>query len=711
MKKLITLILLLLCSQAFAEISIKERLEAKQIFRDIYPLIHEPKDIAWTPRFREVVQELKKDRREEVLEFVKDLDSTVPAPILRALAYYRFIKVDAQAFEKVLSFYMNYKLLMLRDYLDSPESLHKDRALELLSELLGAKSVASHQILSKAKEDLKIKAQMIAKLEDRYLTRALKEVRLIADNFKRQLPDLTPYVLSDYGLVGGNRIEVISENQTDIERIEWVNERVIFAGGKIDWNAPYIQMPMPGDSLDKGNVIFHDPIFARIRDMVLEAKESLFIDIFLFGGTMGMTLTKFVVEQTLIKKKTNPNFKTLIIHDYATNYNMKDEMMPIFEYLKSRIEKEKDVRESVMLMQANIQRHPPGIPLGLTNLIPKTPEVFKEIEGRNTYYESKIDHSKVVVIDANTDSPKAYFGSKNWSDHSGAYYYDDAIYVEGPAAALVQASYYHDLEAALTTEPTEQKWFYFKELGFDNKRYLDKRDSILKWFKIKRETYPSRGTDLVRIAEADVDGVIKNVRNILIDMIMKAQDHIYMEQLFFYDPYVVDALIKKKIQTPELQVKILADHNGNFHLGGFPNTIFLSDLTKYGIEVRARRTVGVMANFPDGTSREYHQENHRKITSVDGKVLLGGSSNINPDTLQGSFREFGAQVYAPLQVQAFEERFLAAWDDPKQTMLLNVKDFQLTLKGETLSKSLSRLINGIAATLFRNKDALEERHK
>lgn len=192
---------------------------------------------------------------------------------------------------------------------------------------------------------------------------------------------------------------------------------------------------------------------------------------------------------------------------------------------------------------------------------------------------------------------------------------------------------------------------------------------------------------------------------------MKAQSHIYMEQLFIYDPYIIDALIKKKISMPELDVRILADHNGNFKLGGLPNTLFIDELKKYGIKVRARKTVGVLAHFPDGTTREYHQENHRKITSVDGKVLLGGSSNLNPDTLQGSFREFGAKIYARSEVEVFEKEFLSAWRDPDQTEILNIKDFQVELGGESLSRELSALINSIGSMFFRNKDALEERHK
>lgn len=710
MSRIISLILCLCLSSAFAaEVKIDHRLQAREDFRSNYKILFSEKKIAITEDFKSALETLPEETKKSALNFIKGLDSVLPSIILRALTYYRFINIDDEKFSSILSYYMRYKLYILRDYLDSPESLHKEEAKNLIAELFDRPIAESSELLAIAKEDISIKSKMITELENRYLDRAIAEVRLINDNFKSVLSDLPPYLLSYYGIIPGNTIKLISSNQTDAKRIKWVNEHVIFAGGNADWNSPHVKMPMTDD--DEGNPIFKDPIFSQIRDLITEAKESIFIDIFLFGGTMGMTLAKYLVDQTLIKHQKNPKFKTLLLHDYATNYNMKEEMMPIFEYIKTRIENESSVRDSFILLQANIQRHPPGIPLGITNLIPKTSEVFKEIEKRNTYFESKIDHSKVLVIDASSEHPKAYFGSKNWSDHSGSYYFDNAILVEGPAAAMVQASYYQDVEAALTTDKQEQEWFFFKEQGFDNKRYLTSRDKLLNWFQLRRDSYPSAGSDSIRFAEADVDGVVKNVRNILVDMIKKARHHIYMEQLFIYDSYIVDALIKKKISDPNIDIRILADHNGNFNLGGLPNTLFISDLQKYGIKVRTRKTIGVLAHFPDGSTREYHQENHRKITSVDGKVLLGGSSNLNPDTLQGSFREFGAKIYAKSELEKFEDEFLASWSDPEQSALLNIKDFQVKLKGESLSRELSSLINSIGSMFFRNKDALEGRHK
>lgn len=674
---------LLMGSTSFAQapvVSLKERIAAMDFHKSNFDMMFGAEACRRVETLLSEIKKLPTAEQSRARAFVKTYESQVPEKILLPLVYWKFVKKSSVNESKVLQYWLQTRLQTLRDYADHP--LKKDKAAQSAARSLMT-SWSSARNLS------------LSSLE-------------LTENLQRRFPEMDDYALVAGGFVPGNVVELVSHNEVSPERIQWFNDRVIFAGGKLDFSQPYMKMPLHND--DEGHPSFKDPMFAKIRDMILSAKESIFIDIFLFGGTMGGTLSKFLLDQTVIKKKANPNFKVLMLHDYATNYNMKDEMMPIFEYIKNRAATDPGLKGSVYLLQANIQRHPPGIPFGITNLIPKTEETFKSLEKRNTYYESKIDHSKVIVVDAESDAPQAYFGSKNWSDHSGGYYYDNALYVKGPAAALVQAAYYDDVDAALTTDANERKWFYYKEQGYSNEAYLKNRDQILSWFKLKRMTFPAVGDQSVRLAEANVDAKIKDTRNMLVDMISKAESHIYMEHLFIYDKYINDALMKRKAQVPGLKVRILADHNGNFAMGGLPNTLFLDQLIRHGVEVRARRTLGIEARFPNGKTQGYHQENHRKITSVDGKVMLVGSSNLNPDTLQGSFREFGAQIFDKKVIGGFEEEFLTAWNDDKQVgPFYETERLQLQISGKTLSPELSRIINDLGATLLRAKDDIEKR--
>lgn len=662
------------------EVSIKERLAAMDFYVKNHEVLFGAEGCRRAESLLALVQKLPKAEQEKARRFVKEKEAQIPEKILLPLVYWKFIKKNSANETTVLKFWLQTRLQALRDYSEHP--LKKDKS---------AQGQARDLLESwAAKTDLNVQSPELL------------------ENLQKRFPDFEDYSLTAGGFIPGNVVELVSHNEISPERIQWFNDRVIFAGGVLDFSQPYMKMPLSKD--DEGHPSFKDPMFAKIRDMILSSKQSIFIDIFLFGGTMGGTLSKFLLDQTVEKRKVNPEFKVLLLHDFATNYNMKDEMMPIFRYIKERIEKEPELKGAVYLLQANIQRHPPGIPFGITNLVPKTEETFKSLEKRSTYYESKIDHSKVIVVDADSDLPQAYFGSKNWSDHSGGYYYDNALYVKGPAAAVVQAAYYEDVAAALTLDANERKWFYFKEEGFANESYLKQRDQILSWFKVKRTSYPALGNQVVRLAEANVDGKVKDTRNMLVDMISKAQSHIYMEHLFIYDRYINDALMKRKAQVPSLKIRILADHNGNFKLGGLPNTLFLDQLLEHGVEVRARRTLGIEAHFPSGKVQEYHQENHRKITSVDGQVLLVGSSNLNPDTLQGSFREFGAQIFDTAEIQKFEKTFVEDWnDDSKVGPFFEGEKLRLSVGGKTLSPEVSRILNNVGATVIRAKDNLEKR--
>lgn len=709
MKILIVTITLLFSSLIMAEsFNVKDRIDAESFYKSVYDSLFGKPEYSRVDSFLNHLEKLDPKVKADAMKMVNELDKLLPKKILLPLIYWSVVEDRPERRMDVLMLHLVNRVLILRDELDHPlnSSSEKEVARYIFGQM-GLSIENTGNLFSELLPKIEGKAKYVAGLTGDALRNELKS-ELFSLEFKKISPSIDDYLLSYPGFIPGNIVEVVSENDRSPARIEWLNNHVIFAGGKLSWDAPY--MKMPTDKTEGHPIFTHDPIYKKIREMIDRSTDSIFIDIFLFGGTLGGTLSRYLIDQTLLKSKKNPNFKTILLHDYATNYNMLDEMMPIFEYIKGRIDNEPEVKKRVFLLQANIQRHPPGVPFGLTNLLPKTPAVFKEIEKKSTYYESKIDHSKVIVIDANTDHPEAYFGSKNWTDHSGGYYYDDAIWVKGPAAAVVQASYYDDIDAALTENQKELGWFFYKEKGLDNKSYLPRKKEILDFMKIKKTNYPHLGSETVRLAEANVDGKIKNVRNILIDMITRAKKNIYMEQLFIYDKYVNDALIKQKIQYPELDIKILADHNGNFGMNGLPNTIFMKELVDNGIEVRARKTLGIEAEFPDGTKKEYHQENHRKITSVDGKILLGGSSNLNPDTLQGSFREFGAQIFDKNEIAEYETDFMKAWNDSEQTMDLEVDTLKLIVLGKELSQEVSALVNDLAGTLIRSKDDLEERH-
>ena len=117
-----------------------------------------------------------------------------------------------------------------------------------------------------------------------------------------------------------------------------------------------------------------------------------------------------------------------------------------------------------------------------------------------------------------------------------------------------------------------------------------------------------------------------------------------------------------------------------------------------------------MAYFKDGSTTKYNQENHRKISSFDGKILIVGSSNLNPDTLQGSFRELGAVVYNKDETKKFDLEFEKSWSDRSETQKMNIEEFRFKLGDTFLNKLWSTFINDFAGTILRSKDDIERRY-
>ncbi|WP_372652860.1 phospholipase D-like domain-containing protein [Halobacteriovorax sp.] len=290
----------------------------------------------------------------------------------------------------------------------------------------------------------------------------------------------------------------------------------------------------------------------------------------------------------------------------------------------------------------------------------------------------KENNSKAIVIDANSEEPIALIGSKNWSDSKGGYHFDNDIWIKGPAAALIQNSFIYDL----------------KSLRVDN--------DLIEYFSISRKSYPYLGDETIRLTESSLDSKINNTRDTIIDMIKKAQSHIYMEQLYLYDTYIINALIKRKLEVPEIDIRILADHNNNIGLNGLPNSIYLRELKLYNIDVKSRKPASINTN----NINALHRENHRNTISIDGQVLHTGSASITPEIMQGYSREIGIQIYDTSSIRSFENNFLISWNDRASVMDLDIENFKAKTKEESISREISSLINAIASSFLAAKDEI-----
>ena len=655
--------------------NIKDRIKYQETYLNINKTVFSKSEIINENSFKEKVSTITNlEKKERILKEYKELSSYFPPLILRAILYFRHIEENQVILSSLLHYSFLNKIMVLRDKIDLTTSdqagnNRKVKYLNLIKEITEHNSFNIKTIYQDFDLIFKEKADAISQMidHDNFIT-ALKETTMVNFLFSDIPSEKDFYQLSHLGVIPGNKVQLLSYNQSDLDMMTWYAEHSITKTNPFDPNLPHIKMPTKEDS--SGHPAFTSPIFSKIRDMISMAKETIFIDISLIGGTLGGTIAEYLIDQTKEKLLTNPKFKVLLLHDYSIDNQWKDEIFPILSYIKERISEDEELRESIYFLQAEIQHHPSGIPLKLGG------------------YKSKMDNSKVMVIDGNSNHPIAYLGSKNWTDHNGGLYFDNAFYIEGPAASLIQNSYTRDIQAALTTK---------------NNGYKNQKEEILSYFRVTKEEIPYRGSDKVRLVETDVDGSIKNIRNIIVDMIKSSNKNIYLEQLFLFDKYVVDSLIKKKIQNKNIDIRIILDSNENFERGGLPNTIFIKELKKYGIQVRFRKG----KSFPNQPG---HQVNHRKIISSDGRRIIIASANLNPNALQGSYREMGAEVFSNKIARDYEISFLSTWSDTLKVMDLDIENFQVEIKNKKYSKVFSALLNDIAAFLIRSKDHIEKKN-
>lgn len=674
--KLLLLLMILLSNVAMSNegsFFLQDRIKSKQLYLEIYPLLFEESIVMDNTVFKEKIDSLSEVEKTSLYSTMDKLDPHLPPIFLKGILTYRFLKPDKVALQKVLLYSLFHKLFILRDAIDNPQTKNSIALLNVLRTVTEVSDLRTDTLYSRLSTVYSEKVKLISDFEDHNAFKdALATTTLFTFDLNGILKDHHHPLLNHTGFIPGNRVQLISEDKIELETMKWFSE-----------------VQVPYRALKTHPAFSSDPIFKKIKEVIGTAKNTIFIDIFLLGGSVGLSLSEFLIETIKEKIKSNKNFKALVLHDYDTKSEFDFEVTPIFDYLQKERMKDPNIKKHLYLLRADISKHPAGVPFGFNKKNFIFPDAKRDTK---TYVEPKIDHSKILVVDGNFPYAQALFGSKDWSDHSGGYFYDDVFFVQGPAASLAQASYFRDIKAALEK---------------DTEDYLLVSSQILRDFQITLDKFPYIGKTKIRLTESDYDGTVKSTRNILVEMILKAEKNIYMEQLFLYDRFIVDALIKAKIKNSKLDIKIILDNNDSLGMNGLPNTLFLQELEKYGVELRTRKTHKIKTDSPYSKQGFFYQENHRKITSVDGKIIHGGSSNINPDSLQGSFREFGAQVYSPRISTAFEQRFLKSWNDPKITQLLDIKNFKAKIGGRSISSATSNLINKMGALLLRSKKSLE----
>ncbi|MBI3534633.1 MAG: hypothetical protein HY072_04000, partial [Deltaproteobacteria bacterium] len=325
-------------------------------------------------------------------------------------------------------------------------------------------------------------------------------------NFPAHFEGHPGHIVSPSGWSAGNKVEYLNKNNTSLELQEELDKRNPANLMKIHYpldgagsmNAFYGKIKSGQDVFNESGFypsVYENPVwsqskktlspdepniehetFREIIRIIDNAKESIFMDVFFLGGTMGASLAKHIVGRLEKERLSNSSqkLKVFILKDTSNHYGHLEEMRPVFNYLLAY---SLFNPKALVVAGSYIIEHGSALPSfiadfvsedffeksGLTNIL-NIPSLNSYVTNATDVNDSLpldkrgvSDHSKTIVVDGLSENPIATVGSKNLTDASGAICYDEVIKVSGPAAAAVLDDYYQDMKMALTKEMIESE--------------------------------------------------------------------------------------------------------------------------------------------------------------------------------------------------------------------------------------------------------------
>ncbi|MEC7276902.1 MAG: hypothetical protein VXV96_11330 [Bdellovibrionota bacterium] len=256
-----------------------------------------------------------------------------------------------------------------------------------------------------------------------------------------------------------------------------------------------------------------------------------------------------------------------------------------------------------------------------------------------------LDLAKLIIADGHTPYAFVLYGDKK------------TMKIKGPVAIVTQALYLKEVE-----------------------RYSESKLTLTP----PLDHFINDG-DPVRIGFNDGLKANSNNRDLIISSILKAKKSVTIDTEFLYDPLIVDTLIKVKIRRPKLEIKAMVDMSQSFEMNGLPNSMFVEELKKHGIDMRTRK---------NGSPLE-------SVITIDQQFVLW--ANLTPDSMDGFHREVLYKVESQGLAKVKYDEFQAIWKDPALAYDLDIENFKVTVEGKKLRSPSSQVVNDMAAKLLRNK--------
>lgn len=489
-------------------------------------------------------------------------------------------------------------------------------------------------------------------------------------------------------------------------------------------------------------------IYQRVLESIDNAKESVFIDIFWMGGSIGVQLAKTLIKKTI----ENPNFQVVIISDEENNFSYGPQLNVAYNYMRAY--SEKFTNKYFYIVPANIDLKRTSLPefvdLLFTN---STVNLAKQNNQLDSLYAAdkfnligKSDHTKVVVVDGkNPESGTAFVGSKNWTDSSGGIATDEVAEINGPAVAVVLNNFYYDTLEAFLQESGKSNYVQnqiaaklanekVNSLQHGVEMLLEPIDIMKRWSGIDPSKvdfpYVVKGHEVITPAQNNIYGTETSTLDQNIHTILQAREQIIIDDQFLYDPYVVQAvkaaIVKHKVKVYIMLEPLTGVGSTSKVMAHVPNNLFLPELISAGAQVKWKKIPSSMEKAIIAVKDQYNEmlapEFHLKSITVDGvragetdlcnsesptikhhktiPALITGSANKDVMTMTGGFREYQVLVHGEQAVIRHDCIFWSRWNNPGESVETNGLDFEIPPEAKQAGLDEESFLNVLRMVFF-----------
>lgn len=348
-------------------------------------------------------------------------------------------------------------------------------------------------------------------------------------------------------------------------------------------------------------------IMPAVFNTLKNAQRSIWMDVFLLGGSEGLKLAELLVA------KVRDGLDVRIIHDpgYGLAGTANAQIVPVIRFLLAN--------------GVQVKSYPLAY-------LPRR-------KGHPLANRFQIDHNKFIIVDQHT----AMVGTMNLID-LGVMNHDIYLKLSGDAAQELAAIHEATWGLRGAKPPVFEK---------------EKRTAAAPFKLLSNGSFLTPGfspNGQARVTKTDIDQ--QTTKKILLEAIETSRRTVDIAIFEFGDTDVANALVRAYKRG--VMVRVLADRNANYHkyldafknlkLYGTPNLLTANILRDAGVPVK-----WYVPQLED-------QELHMKLALVDGERALLGSTNFTNQAFS-TFRETNLDLLSPPVVSRLKVMFQRDWDE------------------------------------------------